>query len=47
MVESAGFTCQTYNKTFMMICEHLRGNFGRHGVGGIAGFVIGINVSKY
>ena len=47
MVESAGFMCQTYYKTFMMICEHLRGNIGRNSVGRISGFFMGVNVDKY
>ena len=46
MLESAGFMCQTYYKTFMMICEYLRGNLGRHSVSGIAGYVMGINIGK-
>ena len=46
MVESASFMCQTYYTTFMMICEHLRGNLCRHAVGGISGCVMGLNVRK-
>ena len=47
MVEIAGFMCQTYYTTFMMIYENLRSNIGRHGIGGISGCVMGINVGKY
>ena len=43
MAESAGFMCQTYYTTFMMIYEHLRGNLGQHGVVGIAGCIMGLN----
>ena len=46
MAESAGFMCQTYYTTFMMICEHLRRNLGRNGAGGIYGCVMKINVGK-
>ena len=46
MVESAGFMCQTYYTTFMMIRENFRGNLGRHSVSGIYGRVLGINVNK-
>ena len=44
MVEIAGFMCKTHYTTFMMICEHLRGNLGRHSFGGISGCVMGLNV---
>ena len=46
MVESTGFMCQTYYMTFMMICDHLCGNLGRHGVFGIARCVMEINVGE-
>ena len=47
MVESAGFMCQTYYTTFIMICEHMHGNLGRYGAGGISGCVMGIKFGKY
>ena len=46
MVERAGFMCKTYYTKFTMICENLRGNLGQHGVVGIPGCVIGLNVGK-
>ena len=46
LVQSAGFICKTYYTTFMMICENLRGDLGRHSVGGISGCVMGLNIGK-
>ena len=46
MVESAGFMCQIYYTTFMMISDYLCGNLVRRSVRGISGCFMGINVGK-
>ena len=46
MVEIAGFVCKNYYTTFMIICDHLRSNLGRHSIDDISGCVMGLNVGK-